>query len=71
MFTKGPITSCNFLKINLKKTIKAFSTLTYITTQLGLKKALILIGMVSQPLRVDIPNSWGISAPETTIETIK
>ncbi len=61
MFTKGPSTSRNSLKIIVQKMLlKTFLTLIYITTQLvcRLKKALMLKGMVSQPLRVETPNWW-------------
>jgi hypothetical protein len=50
------------LKITAWKTsLKAFSTSTCITTQSGCrsKRALMSKGIVSQPLGVKTPNSWG------------
>jgi hypothetical protein len=59
MFTKGPLTSHNFLKIVAQEIIlKAFSTSTCIIAQLRCrsKRAWMPKGMASQPQRVDTPN---------------
>jgi hypothetical protein len=59
IFTKGPPTSHNFLKIIIQKMLlKAFSTLTSIMAQSGcrLKRGRMPKGMASQPPGVETPN---------------
>jgi hypothetical protein len=59
MFAKGPLTSCNSLKIIVQETLlKAFLTSTCITTQSGCKSKRVLMPqrMVSQLLGVETLN---------------
>jgi len=74
MLVKNPSKSHNSPKIATWETLlKAFSTSTYITTQsrCKLKRVQMSKRMASQPLKVDIPNWWGIGVPKMTLEVIK